>query len=206
MTMDASQGSEECVALVSEDGQFRFICIFTPLQLVGMQSFSSGVVAGTGIALSPLVFLDGSTVSNLTTEGVLVEKDSFTGTWTTDSPGDSGSFEFFYDAEYERVPSLALLAGSWSGYDEMGNPNVSFTIDNLGQFTGQNSAGCTSTGSFLILDPNYNVYQVDSTISGCVIAGQYSGLAAVGDIDNPNDAIFLAIDNGQRALILGLQK
>jgi hypothetical protein len=206
MTMDASQGSEECVALVSEDGQFRFICIFTPLQLVGMQSFSSGVVAGTGIALSPLVFLDGSTVSNLTTEGVLIEKDSFTGTWTTDSPGDSGSFEFFYDSEYERVPSLALLAGSWSAFDDMGNPNVSFTIDGTGQFTGQNSAGCTSTGSFLILDPRYNVYQVDSTISGCVIAGQYSGLAAIGDIDNPNDAIFLAIDNGQLALILGLQK
>ncbi|MEQ9563550.1 MAG: hypothetical protein RLN69_13605, partial [Woeseiaceae bacterium] len=79
-------------------------------------------------------------------------------------------------------------------------------IDGIGQFTGQNSAGCTSTGSFLILDPRYNVYQVDSTISGCVIAGQYSGLAAIGDIDNPNDAIFLAIDNGQLALILGLQK
>jgi hypothetical protein len=31
-------------------------------------------------------------------------------------------------------------------------------------------------------------------------------MAAVGDIDNPNDAIFLAIDNGQLALILGLQK
>ncbi|MEQ9562971.1 MAG: hypothetical protein RLN69_10655, partial [Woeseiaceae bacterium] len=111
MTIDASQSSEECVALVSEDGQFRFICLFTPLQLVGTQSTNAGVVSGVGVALSPLGFLDGSTASNLTTDGVLVGKDSLTGTWTTDSPGDSGSFEFFYDAEYERVPSLALLAG-----------------------------------------------------------------------------------------------
>jgi hypothetical protein len=206
MTIDASLGSEECAALVTEDGQFRFFCAFDPIQLVGMQSNNSGAVVGSGLAISSLVFLDGTTVTNLSMEGTLVEKDSFTGTWTTDSPGDSGSFEFFYDSEYERPSSLALLEGIWSGFDDLGNPTATFTIDNLGQFTGQNSFNCTSSGSFMILDARYNVYQVISTISGCAMAGQYSGLAAVGDIDNPNDAIVLATDNGEQAILLGLQK
>jgi len=206
MTIDASLGSEECAALVTEDGRFRFFCAFNPMQLVGMQSNSSGAVIGSGLAISSLVFLDGTTVTNLSMEGTLLERDSFIGSWTTDSPGDSGSFEFFYDTEYERASSLALVEGVWSGYDDLGNPNSSFTIDNLGQFTGQNSFGCTSNGSFSIIDARYNLYQVDSTISGCEIAGQYSGLAAMGDIDNPSDAIVLVTDNGIRAILLGLQK
>ena len=74
MTIDASLGSEECAALVTEDGRFRIFCAFNPLQLVGMQSNNSGAVIGSGLAISSLVFLDGSTVTNLSMEGTAPRK------------------------------------------------------------------------------------------------------------------------------------
>jgi hypothetical protein len=205
MTIDASLGSEECGALVTEDGQFRFLCVFTDLQLAGMSSRDINSMTGSGLAFSSLVFLDGSFVSDLTVQATLVPETSLTGTWST-TAGDAGSFNMVYDVEYERPSSLTLLEGVWESTDEFGNPDATFTIDSLGSFTAQNSYGCTSSGMFLILDDRYNLIQLESTIVGCPIAGNYSGLAIVFDDLVANDSILLSINNDQRALLVGLQK
>lgn len=205
MTIDQAQGSEECAALVTEDGQFRFLCVFTDLQLAGMASRDMNVLSGTGLAYSTLGFLDGTTVSDLSLEAVLVQGNSLAGTWTT-AAGDSGSFDMLYDAEYDKDSSLTLLAGVWQSTDEFGNPNASFTIDGLGAFTAANDSGCTSSGSFLVLDSRYNLYQMNSTIMGCPIEGDYSGLALVTDDILANDSIIFSISNDQRALLVWLEK
>ena len=83
---------------------------------------------------------------------------------------------------------------------------ATFTIDALGDFTGQNSSGCTSSGHFLVLDDRYNVYGVSSTISNCFIAGDYDGVAALGDDVIPNDSLVLSIGNDMRSIVLGLEK
>lgn len=205
MVIDAAMGSEECGALITEDGQFRFLCAFTDLQLTGMSSRNMNSMTGSGLAFSSLGFLDGAFVSDLTVQATLVEKTSLVGTWST-SAGDTGSFNMVYDVEYETPSSLAPLEGVWEGTDELGNPNATFTIDNLGSFTAQNSEGCTSSGMFLILDDRYDLVQVNSTIVGCSIAGDYSGLALVfGDVV-ANDTILVSINSDQRALLFELQK
>ncbi len=208
LTFDSSQSTEEFVGLVTEDGQFRFISVDSPKQFVGTQSTNSGTVSGSGIAITTAnteTWPDGSTVTNISTDGQLGQKATFAGTWIADS-GDGGSFQFAYDSEYERASSLALLEGVWSEVDDLGNPVASFTIDSLGLFTGQNASSCTSQGSFLIVDSRYNLYQINSTITGCPIAGDYSGFAVVGDLFVPNDFIVIAVDDGSRPIILGLNK
>lgn len=68
-----------------------------------------------------------------------------------------------------------------------------------------NSNGCISSGMFLVLDSRYNLYQMESTIIGCPVAGDYSGLALVFDDLDADDSILFAINNDQRAFLVGLQ-
>jgi hypothetical protein len=121
--------------------------------------------------------------------------------------GESGSFEFFYDPTfYERSSPLALLTGSWTSYDELLNPDVTFTIAADGSFSGQSSTGCTSIGQFSVIDAAFNLYEIQSTVSGCPIAGDHVGLAFLADFFVPNDALFFAVDNGSRATWIGFEK
>jgi len=206
MVIDAALGSEECGALITEDGQFRFLCVFADLHLVGISSRDQDMMTGSGQAFSSLPFLDSTFVSGLEVNATLISGTSLVGTWSTASSGDSGSFDMVYDPEYEKPSSLGLLEGVWQSTDEFGNPNATFLIDNLGSFTAQNSNGCTSSGMILILDSRYNLYQVNSTIVGCPVAGDYSGLAMVFDDLAANDSVLLSINSDQTALLVGLQK
>lgn len=205
MTIDSAQGTEECGALITEDGQFRFLCIFTDLHLAGMSSRNMNTLSGSGLAFSSLGFLDGSFVQDVVVEATLIAETSLTGTWVT-AAGDSGSFDMVYDIEYEKLSSLDLLEGVWQGTDELGNPNVTFTIDNLGSFTASNSNGCNSSGMFLLLDSDYNIYQMDSTIVDCSIAGDYSGMALVFEDVVADDSILFSINDDQRAFLVGLER
>lgn len=56
VVMDAATESEECGALVTEDGQFRILCVFADLHLVGMPSRDQDVLTGSGQAFSSLPF------------------------------------------------------------------------------------------------------------------------------------------------------
>ncbi len=207
LTFDLSQTSELFVALTTEDGRFRFISGESDTQFIGMQVIDTNHVVGAGLGYADPItpWLDMTVVSDTTTDAQLVEKDTFNGIWSTAS-GESGNFDFFYDAAYESPSSLSILEGVWAAYDDFGSPEATFTIDDLGQFTGQNTSGCTSSGQISLIDDRYNVYEVTSTISDCFIAGDYSGMAAVGEINVPGDAILLSISNNDRGIILGLEK
>lgn len=206
MVLNSVGGSEECGALITEDGQFHFVCVFTDLLLAGMSSRDGQELTGSGIAFSADGFLDGTFTSSLTLQATLVSGTSLVGTWSTESAGDSGSFNMVYDAEYERPSSLALLEGVWEETDDFGNPVATFTFDNLGNFTAQNSNNCTSTGSILVLDGRYNIYQANSTIAGCPVADAYSGLALIFDSESVNDALLISINSSSRAMLVALEK
>jgi hypothetical protein len=207
LTFDISQTSELFVALTTEDGRFRFISGESDTQFIGTQVIDMTHTVGTGLGYSDPItpWLDMTAVSATTTDAQLLEKDSFTGIWTTAS-GESGNFDFFYDSTYQNPSSLAILEGVWTAYDDFGNPEATFSIDGLGQFSGQNTSGCASVGQISLIDERYNVYEVTSSISNCFIAGDYGGMAAVGEINVPGDAILLSISNNDRSITLGLEK
>jgi len=207
LTIDGQPGAQELVGISTDDGRFRFISVDTEAQFVGTAQADGTSVTGSGTAYAPAGFTwrDGSTVTTVTMTATIAERDSFAGSWSSGT-GESGTFDFDYDAEYEKDSSLGLLSGVWIVYDDNLNPFATFTIDPDGRFTAQNVVGCTSSGKISIIDARFNVYQIESTIVGCAIAGDYTGLGALGDIVNPNDVFLFSVSNPERALLLGLER
>ena len=207
LTFDMNQTSEIFLGLATDDGRFRFLSGESNTQFTGIQQANLNNVtgSGTGYADTGTTWLDSSTVTAVTTDGTIIERDSFSGTWSNAS-GESGSFDLFYDADFERPSSLPLLEGTWTVYDDFGVAVATFTFDALGQFSGQNDSGCVSSGQVSIIDALYNVYQVDSTIANCFIAGDYSGLASLGDLNTTNDAMVLTVSNDMLGIVLVLER
>ncbi|HSM30416.1 MAG TPA: hypothetical protein VK854_06915 [Woeseiaceae bacterium] len=208
VTNDLHAVTEEYIAMVDENGRFRFASVDSAVQMSGNFAIVGDTLAGDGTAFADagVFWLDATSATPVTIDGTISSRSEMSGTWTT-TAGERGTFEFFYDPTfYERASPLDLLAGSWIAYDELMNPEATFTIAADGSFTGQNVHGCNSTGQFAIIDEGFNLYGVQSTIVDCALAGDYVGLAFLGDLLVPNDALILANDNGSRAFLTGLQK
>lgn len=208
VTNEFSAVTEEYIAMVDESGRFRFVSVDSAVQFSGNFVVTLNSMTGDAMAFADagVFWLDGTSATPANFTGTVLEGDTMTGSWTTDS-GEFGTFEFFYDPTfYERAVTLAMLEAVWTGYDELLNPVVTFTVAADGSFTGQNAQGCNSIGQFTLVEPGFNLYEIQSTVSDCSIAGNYIGLAFLADVLVPNDVMVLAIDNGTRAIALGLEK
>jgi hypothetical protein len=214
------QTFEELVAITTSDGRFAFISLdtFGPDtigQYFGTATVVGADVTGTGSAYASFgsTWSDGSVVHEITLAGILSERSSMSGTWVNSS-GETVVYELDYDALHEKDSSLALLEGVWFVYDDTLNPTLTMTIDAAGAFSAQASSGCQSLGQVSIIDAQNNVYGWDVAISGigCPVAGDYSGLAFLADVDtgDPNNsqdnAILVSMSNDQRAILLALER
>ena len=208
VTNDLHAVTEEYIAMVDENGRFRFVSVDSAVQMSGNFAIAGDTLTGDGTAFADagVVWLDSTSATPVTIEGTISTRSEMSGTWVT-AAGELGTFEFFYDPTfYERASPLSLLAGSWIAYDENLNPQVTFTIAEDGSFVGQNTLGCNSMGRFTVIDADFNLYEVQSTITDCALAGEYIGLAFLGDLLEPNDVLILANDNGSRAFLTGFEK
>jgi hypothetical protein len=87
--------------------------------------------------------------------------------------GATDAFNADYSFRYEDVPSLALVAGNYSGQlaSLVGVPNANMTISGSGAVSIAATGGCTAGGSIL-LHPFGNVYDVTLSFgAGCPAAG-----------------------------------
>lgn len=207
LTSDMNMVTEDYIALSSDDGRFRLISVDSDVQFVGAAMATGTALSGTARAFadSGVNWLDGNHVADATITGIISERGTMSGSWVLSS-GESGTFDLAYDALFEKGSSAAMLEDIWTGYDDFGNPDVTFTIDANGAFNSQNSRGCVSIGQFTEIDPGTNLYEVQSDISNCAIAGSYSGLAFLADLFAINDALVIAIDNDQQPILLGLAR
>ena len=208
VTNDLHAVTEEYIAMVDENGRFRFASVDSAVQMSGNFVIVGDTLAGDGTAFADagVFWLDSSSATPVTIEGTISSRREMSGTWTTVA-GELGTFEFFYDPSYyERASPVDFLAGSWVAYDELMNPQATVTIAADGSFVGQDTLGCNSMGQFAVIDAGFNLYEVQSTIADCALAGDYTGLALLGDLVEPNDALILANDNGSRAFLTGFQK
>jgi hypothetical protein len=208
VTNDLHAVTEEYIAMVDENGRFRFASVDSAVQMSGNFAIVGDALSGDGTAFADagVFWLDSTSATPVTIEGTISSRSEMSGTWTTVA-GELGTFEFFYDPTfYERASPLNLLAGSWIAYDENLNPQVTFTIAADGSFVGQNTLGCNSMGQFAVIDAGFNLYEVQSTIADCALAGEYIGLAFLGDLLAPNDVLILSNDNGSRAFLTGFER
>lgn len=209
---------EELVGITTADGRFTFISLdtFGPDtfgQYIGTATVAGSDITGAGKAYAApgSSWGNGGSVLDITLTAVVVERTSLSGSWQTSS-GETVTFELVYDAEYEKDSALAFIDGVWFVYDDALNPTLTLTVESDGSFSGQNSAGCVSLGQISIIDANFNVYGWDVVISNCPIAGDYSGVALLFDLDtgdpnnSENNAVLVSISNDLRALLLPLER
>src|SRR6056297_3630788 len=144
-------GAQEVVGISTDDGRFRFLSLNTGGQFIGEVQVNGTVFTGTGTgyAATGTTWIDGSIHTPLTVSGSLDERQNLAGDWETGT-GESGSFSYSYDTIYERDSSLDTLAGSWTEFDNFGNPIAVYQADSAGRYDGQDTEGCLYTGQISI--------------------------------------------------------
>lgn len=125
----------------------------------------------------------------------------------SDQTGATESLAFNFDAVYNLGSSLATLAGSWS-YTATSGFNLTATIRPDGTFSAIDSNGCTYSGAFGIVDPNFNAYSESYTRSCNGVNVMFTGLAAYFPMSGKStnaDIKIMADDNTTEFLVADLQ-
>ena len=122
-------------------------------------------------------------VNSATLSGSYTAKQSFNGTISY-TGGTSTTFNSTYDTQYDTVPSLATLAGTFTGTAmviSIGNvPNTVITISSSGAIS-SSSNGCTVTGS---ASPSSggNAYNISMSFAATGCAAAVSGQTLTGTV------------------------
>jgi hypothetical protein len=118
-----------------------------------------------GFLQSPVGFPDGSRHGIWTVSGTIQERKSVSATtkFTTDGGTvTQGTLHLTFDAQYDQPSSLAAVAGTYlrgAGY---------LTIASDGSISGHENGGIDYSGQISVIDPTYNLYRVQLTLSGVV--------------------------------------
>ena len=194
-----------------DDG--TYYVLYSP---VGSPTAIAGVVQGTGTSNVGLFSSSNARDFNLEGLGVLsasvsasyVAKQSLNGT-VSYSPSGTTSFSSTYNANYESVPSLATLAGTFAGQvaSSAGAENATVTISSAGAISGSGASGCGVSGS---ASPRArgNVFNISLTFGGapCLFANQT--LAGIAYFDSAAKRLYAAAPNAGRTdgvLFLGVK-
>jgi hypothetical protein len=213
----ADQTFDDVLALTTAGGQFALVAADTfgagtTSQYAGTATVVGDRVAGTGNVYAEVgaLFPGGDAVLPISLDATLVERLTLDGQLTSGTVLNA-RLELAYVRDlHEPDSSLELLTGVWYVYDDLLNPMSTFTFEPDGRFLGQEANGCQSSGRVSIIDPNYNVYAWEATLSQCPIGGTFAGLGVLvnlaGDAAAPPDAFLVTTTNGAGAILLPLER
>jgi len=141
---------------------------------------------------------EGLGVNDFTSSGTVAEKQSLDGTVTYD-----GGLEVFvsaeYSSDYELAPSLATIAGSYSG-SSVASGGVEFTTATIspgGGVSGSSASGCTFSGS-VAPKSRGNVYDLSVTFNGGTCANGTATVTGVAFYDAANSQLISMALNSSR--------
>lgn len=154
--------------LVLDDGTYWLL--YTS---VGNSAVLGGAVQGTSTSTNGNFTsadgvdfnFEGAGINSFTFSGTYVQKSTLGGTLT--APGVSFTMTTAYDADYDLTPSLATIAGTYSGtaITAGGTDSATVTISGAGAITGSSALGCNFSGTGSVRAKG-NVYDVSVTFAG----------------------------------------
>ncbi len=189
-------------AVITEDGQFRFLDITTKFQGFGILNVSDEKEISASYQSVPafgLTFADGSLISDCDASGMLVERKtlSVTITCATDLGSiDTSTVDLSFDGRYEHDSDLATFAGNWTFSGNPGFDVMSVAADGLISGQDGNGTNCVYGGQVAIIDPEFNVYDVAWGYSNCTGAAAvlngvtFGGIASINRSTHPDELIF----------------
>ena len=209
--VDLDSEGEEITVWVAPDGRFRFMWLdylnweHGDALFTGTLTFDGNGFRGVGLAYagSDTTWSDGSTVTTVAVTAEIIgyegewEWKKVAGTWTTVA-GDHGRFELTENhCRCSTDTALQHLEGPWSGHETGSWSDVSLTVNADGSFAGEGGDGCTLGGRFSPADDYSGFYDLQLSVGGCSLAGDYVGLAAR---DNWYDVFYVSADDGRYAV------
>jgi hypothetical protein len=181
---------QNVVAVVLDDGSFYALYEDPGISefngvIIGNVEASGGTLSSSNVINYDLTKTE---THKMTISATYAPKDWLNGALAY--PGENGNninFTTKYDAEYEKTPTLAAIAGTYSGLVKglsMSAPNTRLSIETDG-IIAFDSGMCKAKGT-IAPRTSGNVYSLalnfDETTSSCVYSGQtLSGIAAVVD-------------------------
>lgn len=211
LTDDVRQTTDPFWLIVAPDGRFRgktydYYVYYDPeIQWVGALDPDSDVLQASASVFSDVTW-DGKTAwrtsnlaADLSFDAGFNDVGTLVGDWE-DSTGNLGCFELEYFPSYGDTSLLGDMTGVWTAYGPGSKPLMTFTVDTDGSFNAQDIFGCASTGQVALLDQDLGLFDVQTTMSGCPLAGSYSGLATLGYIFYPERVVAIYMDNGTEGL------
>ena len=192
LTDTVTQQTTPAVAVIDENGDGRMMA-----QSGTYYRFNQVNTSGYSVFSNVLVFPgNGSTIQG-SLNGALTQA-GLSATIKA-SGSDTQSLSLNFDNNYFLSSSLPTLAGSWTYTSSSFSLNLS--IQSGGAFTGTDSNNCTYSGYFNLVDPQYNAYSENFTLTCGTASSSYFGLSyfipAAGTDSNATPAMinFLADDN-----------
>lgn len=187
-------------ALVLSDGSYYVLysAVNNPAVIGGVVQGSSTATAGALASGDAKDFnLEGAGVVPATLAGTYTTKQSL-GATVTYPAGAPTTFTSTYDPSYETVPTLATIAGTYSGTVafSLGSQAASVTVSTGGEVTGS-ANGCSLAG---LAKPraDANAYDVSITFgpAPCYFAGQT--FAGIGYFNATTKRLYAAAPNAAR--------
>lgn len=167
-TTDGIAGADNVRGVISERGDGILLSSTATFLLKSVSGVDGNATfVFTGYAFENYTFADGTQMTEGTFDGLVVERGSINGSWSTDS-GDSGNVSLSFRTEYDIDSSITTLAGIYTS-DYIGT----LVIDPDGTFFLQDFDGCTLNGVAGEIDTDYNLYDMSFDIGNCGQADSY---------------------------------
>jgi hypothetical protein len=187
--------------LVLDDGTYWFL-----YSAAANNAVLAGAVQGTGTSSGGQ--FTSSNGLNFSFEGDGILSFTMSGTYTANSQlggtltysAGTNTFTSTYDTDYDLVPSLATIAGNYSGQAVTANSVAETTtvmVASGGAITGSSAGGCTFSGS-ATPRASGNVYDITVTFGGGVCDNGSSTVTGVAYYVAANNALIGTALNSAR--------
>lgn len=168
----------------------------------------AGVIEGTGTSLNGGFSssdakdfnLEGLGVNNATVSATYNVKQTLNGSVTYPSLNQSSTFISTYNAAYDQTPSLATIAGTYSGSAAVigGSESATVTVSSAGGVNGTGADGCQFTGT-AAPHAHGNIYDLSITFGGGACINGTSTVTGVGYFNATTKTLYSAALNSARS-------
>ena len=144
--------------------------------------------------------LEGQGINNATVSASYIARQSLNGIVMYTNSLQPISFVASYNPTYDLTPSLALIAGTYSGTAAVlaGVENATTTITPAGQLSGRGTSGCQYAGT-VITHARGNIYDVSVTFGGGVCSNGTSTVTGIGYYDATAKRLYGTALNADRS-------
>ena len=168
----------------------------------------AGVIEGTGTSLNGSFSssdardfnLEGLGVNTATVSATYNAKQTLNGSVTYPSLNQSSTFTSTYNTAYDQAPSLATIAGTYSGSAAVigGSESATVTVSAAGAVSGAGASGCQFTGT-AAAHAHGNVYDLSVTFGGAPCINGTSTVTGIGYFNATTKTLYSAALNSARS-------